>query len=67
MRLDNEEWPEDEARATYHQWLGLCEDESLEYADNWLSGAKRHMYDVLDYRDFCMRYDAELARLFKGN
>jgi hypothetical protein len=64
--MNDSQWPEEEATATYRQWKYLADVDGMEYADNWLSKQKRHMYDVLEEREYCMRYDAALARLFSG-
>lgn len=58
-----EHWPEDEAYHTYKQWLSICENDSIEYADDWLAKQKAHMHKVFDDLADIARYDAELTRL----
>lgn len=60
-------WAEDEARLTAKQYLGLCEDESVEYARTWLANQRVHMHaqfvDACSFdeaREVCYRYDQTL-------
>lgn len=60
-------WAEDEARQTAKKYLGLCQDESIEYARNWLAKQRPRMHGILTYElppeyraEVCARYDATL-------
>lgn len=60
-------WAEDEARQTAKQYLGLCQDESIAYARQWLGKQRIHMHGILtaellpeDRAEVCARYDATL-------
>ena len=66
MKDATDSWPEDEGALAYKQWLGLIEDESLEYANQWLEKQAARMYDVFDGDNtLCARFMAEFKRLCK--
>lgn len=65
MIAQSDTWPEDEAQLTALQYRGLIQDESKEYADQWLERQIAHMGRVFDCGTDFDRYVAELNFLTK--
>jgi hypothetical protein len=62
--IDN--WPEDEAQATYRAYLGDVEDYGEYVARQALQRRVDHMAGVFDDPQHLLRYRAELQRLLLG-